>query len=111
MDKEVLKAQEYMEENYREKISVDDLCERMAASRRTFERRFKRATSNTVGEYLQRVKIEAAKKELEKGRMTVGEVMYEVGYSDPKAFRDVFRKITDMTPYDYLNRYSKSLPV
>jgi transcriptional regulator GlxA family with amidase domain len=110
-DKEILKAQEYMEENYREKISVDDLCDQMAASRRTFERRFKRATSNTVGEYLQRVKIEAAKKELERGRMTVGEVMYEVGYSDPKAFRDVFRKITDMTPFDYQNRYSKDLPV
>lgn len=100
-----------MEENFREKISVNDLCDQVPASRRTFERRFKRATSNTVGEYLQRVKIEAAKKELEKGRMTVGEVMYEVGYSDPKAFRDVFRKITNMTPLDYLNRYSKNLPV
>ncbi|MEH6682209.1 MAG: helix-turn-helix domain-containing protein [Sediminicola sp.] len=111
MDQDVLKAQEFMERNFREKISVDDLCDHVAASRRTFERRFKKATSNTVGEYLQRVKIEAAKKELEKGRMTVGEVMYEVGYSDPKAFRDVFRKITDMTPMDYLNRYSKSVPV
>ena len=58
-------------------------------------------------EYHQRVKVEAAKKELEKGRKTVNEVMYEVGYSDPKAFRDVFRKITDMTPVDYLNKYSK----
>ena len=79
----------------------------MAVNRRTFERRFKKATANTVVEYHQRVKVEAAKKELEKGRKTVNEVMYEVGYSDPKAFRDVFRKITDMTPVDYLKKYSQ----
>jgi transcriptional regulator GlxA family with amidase domain len=104
-DKEILGAQEYIEQNYQDRITVDDLCDDMAVSRRTFERRFKKATSNTVIEYLQRVKMEAAKKELEKGRKTVNEVMYEVGYTDPKAFRDVFRKVTDMTPLDYLNKY------
>ncbi|MGB5820756.1 MAG: helix-turn-helix domain-containing protein [Saonia sp.] len=106
-DEYILKAQEYIEQNYRDKISVSDLCKDIALSRRTFERRFKNATSNTVLEYLQRVKVEAAKKELEKGRKTVNEVMYEVGYSDPKGFRDVFRKITDMTPIEYLNRYAE----
>lgn len=106
-DNEILKVQEYMEKNYQERITVDDLCNEMAVSRRTFERRFKKATSNTVIEYLQRIKIEAAKKELEKGHKTINEVMYEVGYSDPKAFRDVFKRITDMTPLDYLNRYGK----
>ncbi len=102
----VLKAQAYIEENYKAKISVNDLCEQMAVSRRTFERRFKNATSNTVLQYLQRVKVEAAKKELEKGRKTVNEVMFEVGYSDSKAFRDVFRKVTSMTPMDYQHKYS-----
>lgn len=104
-DKEILRIQEYMEKNYQERITVDELCDEMAMSRRTFERRFKKATANTVIEYLQRIKVEAAKKELEKGRKTINEVMYEIGYSDPKAFRDVFKKITDMTPLDYLNRY------
>ncbi|WP_273566400.1 GlxA family transcriptional regulator [Maribacter halichondriae] len=105
-DETVLKAQEYIEQNYQDKISVNDLCEDMALSRRTFERRFKNATSNTVLEYLQRVKVEAAKKELEKGRKHVNEIMYEVGYSDPKAFRDVFRKVTSMSPKDYQKKYS-----
>ncbi|WP_422082114.1 GlxA family transcriptional regulator [Ulvibacterium sp.] len=105
-DDMVLKAQEYIEKNYQNKISVNDLCEDMALSRRTFERRFKNATSNTVLEYLQRVKIEAAKKELEKGRKTVNEVMYEVGYNDAKAFRDVFRKVTSMSPLQYQKKYS-----
>lgn len=102
----VLKAQDYIEKNYQDKISVNDLCEDMALSRRTFERRFKNATSNTVLEYLQRVKMEAAKKELEKGRKTVNEVMYEVGYNDAKAFRDVFRKVTSMSPLQYQKKYS-----
>ena len=106
-DKEILQAQEFIEQNFKNRITVDELCDKMAVNRRTFERRFKKATANTMVEYHQRVKVEAAKKELEKGRKTVNEVMYEVGYSDPKAFRDVFRKITDMTPVDYLNKYSK----
>jgi transcriptional regulator GlxA family with amidase domain len=106
-DENILKAQAYIEKNFKEKIAVDDLCDNLALSRRTFERRFKKATANTVWEYLQRVKVEAAKKELEHGRKTVNEIMYEVGYSDPKAFRDVFRKVTSMTPHDYLNKYSR----
>ncbi len=105
-DLEVLQAQTYIEQNYHLKISVDDLCADISLGRRTFERRFKKATANTVLEYQQRVKIEAAKKKLEKGRKTVNEVMYEVGYSDPKAFRGVFKRITDMTPLDYLHKYS-----
>ncbi len=108
-DDMVLKAQEYIEENYQDKISVNDLCKNMALSRRTFERRFKNATSNTVLEYLQRVKIEAAKKELEKGRKTVNEVMYEVGYNDAKAFRDVFRKVTSISPLQYQKKYSVAI--
>lgn len=105
-DLEILEAQNYIEQNYNNKITVDELCGNSNVARRTFERRFKKATANTVLEYIQRVKIEAAKKELEHGRKTVSEVMYEVGYSDTKAFRDVFKKITDMTPIDYRNKFS-----
>ncbi|MGB7393141.1 MAG: helix-turn-helix domain-containing protein [Pricia sp.] len=110
-DKEILRSQEYIERNFQDKITVEELCDKIALNRRTFERRFKKATANTVVEYHQRVKVEAAKKELEKGRKTVNEVMYEVGYSDPKAFRDVFRKITDMTPLGYLNKYGKIVAI
>ncbi|TDQ30099.1 GlxA family transcriptional regulator [Tenacibaculum caenipelagi] len=106
-DEEILKIQEHIEQNFQHKITVDDLSEKIAVSRRTFERRFKKATSNTVVEYLQRVKIEAAKKELERGRKTVNEVMYEVGYTDPKAFREVFKKYTAITPSEYSNKYNK----
>lgn len=104
-DKEILQVQDYIEANFPEKFTVDALCEQIAVNRRTFERRFKKATTNTPVEYIQRVKIEAAKKELERGRKQVSEVMYEVGYNDPKAFRDIFKKITDMTPVEYQGRF------
>jgi len=106
-DREVLKAQEYIEEKYQDRISVDEISERSGVARRSLERRFKKHTSNTIIEYIQRVKIEAAKKELESGQKTVNEVMYDVGYSDPKAFRDVFKKITCMSPVEYRNKYTK----
>jgi len=106
-DEAVRKAQEYIEMNYHDKITVDDLCDMIGVGRRTFERRFKKATTNTIVEYIQRVKIEAAKKELEAGRKTVGEVMFDVGYTDTKAFRDVFKKVSGISPIDYRNKYNK----
>ncbi len=107
-DEEIKKVQEYIELHFADKISVDELCSRFAIGRRTFERRFKKATNNSVVEYMQRVKIEAAKKQLETGRRNVNEVMFEVGYNDVKAFRELFKKITGLSPVDYRNKYNKS---
>jgi transcriptional regulator GlxA family with amidase domain len=106
-DEMVRKAQAYIESNPHEKISVEQLSSRFSVVRRNFDRRFIKATGNTPVEYLQRVRIESAKKEFETTRKTINEVMYEVGYSDVKAFREVFRKITGMSPLEYRGRYNK----
>ncbi len=106
-DKEVLDAQLFIEENYSDKISVDHLADKFAIGRRSFERRFKKATNNTIVEYLQRVKIESAKRSFENSRKNIAEVMYDVGYTDTKAFRTVFKKITGLTPVEYRNKYHK----
>lgn len=108
-DEQIKRAQEYIEENFPEKIKVDELADLVAVSRRSFERRFKQATDNTVLEYLQRVKIEAAKRSFESSRKNISEVMYDVGYSDMKAFRNLFKKITGLTPIGYRNKYNKRL--
>jgi transcriptional regulator GlxA family with amidase domain len=110
-DQVVKNAQEYIEHNFQNKISVDELSEKFSTVRRTFERRFKKSTHNTVIEYIQRVKIEAAKKSFETSRKTIYEVMYEVGYTDIKAFRDVFKRITGMPPVDYRNKFNKDAVV
>lgn len=106
-DEAVQAAQEYIEKNCHCKITVDELAERLILGRRNLERRFKKATGNTVMEYIQRVKMEAVKKSLETSRLGVNEVMDRVGYTDPKAFRMTFKKVTGLSPLQYRNRYNR----
>lgn len=108
-DESVKKAQEFIEKNYQDKISVEQLTSMLALGRRSFERRFKKATANTVAEYIQRVKIEAAKMNLESTRENVNEAMYKVGYTDPKAFRVTFKRITGLSPIEYRNKYNREM--
>lgn len=108
-DEAVKKAQEFIEKNVGEKMTVDQLASMLALSRRNLERRFKKATCNTVVEYIQRVKIEAAKMSLESSRENVNEVMYNVGYTDPKAFRITFKRITGLSPVQYRSKYNREV--
>ena len=105
-DELIKKIQEKIERSYKLKLTIDQLADEFNMSRRTFERRFKKATRNTVTEYIQRVKVEAAKKQLELGRKSVSEVMNDVGYVDIQTFRSVFKRITGMTLVDYRNKYN-----
>lgn len=107
-DEGVKRAQEFIELNFKDRITVEQLSGLLALSRRSLERRFKKATSNTVSEYIQRVKIEAAKKQLEASGKNISEVMYEVGYTDQKAFRASFKTVTGLSPNEYKNKYNKN---
>jgi transcriptional regulator GlxA family with amidase domain len=106
-DEAIRKAQEHIEKNIEERITVDQLADLFAIGRRNLERRFKKATSNSVVEYIQRVKIEAAKMQLESSRENINEVMYSVGYTDPKAFRSTFKRITGLSPIEYRQKYNR----
>jgi transcriptional regulator GlxA family with amidase domain len=101
----VLQAQDLIEHNPTVIFSVDDICQKIGLGRRTLERHFKKSTGNSVVEYQQRVKIEFVKKQLEAGRKTVNEIIYETGYNDVDAFRKVFKKFTDLSPVDYRKRF------
>ncbi|MFA5420033.1 MAG: AraC family transcriptional regulator, partial [Bacteroidales bacterium] len=79
----------------------------VSLGRRSFERRFKVCTNNSVLVYINRVKMETAKRSFETSRKNISEVMYEVGYTDTKAFRTTFKKITGLTPVEYRNKYNK----
>ncbi|WP_343670899.1 helix-turn-helix domain-containing protein [Chitinophaga sp.] len=107
LDEDIKRAQDFIEKNFQERITVDQLASLCTMGRRSFERRFKKATSNTVSEYIQRVKVEAAKKGFETSRKNINEVMCEVGYADNKAFRTVFKRKTGLSPVEYRNKYNK----
>ncbi|MEO9964204.1 MAG: helix-turn-helix domain-containing protein [Reichenbachiella sp.] len=106
-DDTIQKAQDYIESNFSNSITIDQMADVVSLSRRNFIRRFKAATQNTPYEYVQRVRVEAAKKSLERTTQNVSEVMMEVGYSDSKAFRGVFRKLTGCSPVEYKMKYNK----
>jgi len=108
-DPDIKKVQDYIEAKYDSKLAVEDLANLVLVGRRTFERRFKEATNNTPLEYIQRVRIEAAKKFFEGSRKNVSDVMYDVGYTDSKAFRDIFKKVTGLTPIAYRNKFARAV--
>lgn len=107
-DEPIKQAQEFIEGNYADRIRIDDLAGRFNLGSRSFERRFKKATGNSFIEYVQRVKVEAAKRSFETSRKNINEVMFDVGYTDTKTFRSTFKKITGLTPVEYRNRYIKT---
>lgn len=106
-DEAIKKAQDFIDDNVQEKITIDTLAELVSLGRRSFERRFRAATNNSVLEYINRVKIEFAKRSFESSRKNINEVMFDIGYTDTKAFRTIFKKITGLTPIEYRNKYNK----
>jgi transcriptional regulator GlxA family with amidase domain len=109
-DAEILRAQELIEGSFARRLAVGDLARKVAMSRRTFVRRFTLAAGCAPREYLQRVKVEAAKRALESSRRPVGAIAAEIGYTDPVAFRKIFARLTGLTPADYRQRYGASDP-
>ena len=108
-DLSIKDAQNFIESNFEKKLNIDELARMFNISKRNFLRRFKKATSNTPLEYIQRVKIEAAKRRLEASVLNIQEVMYAIGYNDEKAFRNIFRKYTGLSPLEYRKKYNQEM--
>lgn len=106
-DHDIGKVQDYIEKNYDELLTISGLAEKFNMSSRTFIRKFTAITGNTPIEYIQRVRVEAAKRLLEKGKFTVEQVCIEVGYGDFGFFRNVFKRLTGLTPQEYKRKYGE----
>lgn len=106
-DTRILEIQEYLEQHLAQTLTVDELARQFGMSRRNFIRRFKRATHHPPGTYLQRLRMEAAKREFERTNKNVGEVMQAVGYSDMTSFRQLFRQHSGYLPSRYRQKYGK----
>ena len=108
-DEPIKKAQQHIEKHYQDKLNVAEIAQMVHLNARSFLRRFKKATANTPLEYIQRVKVEAAKKKLESSAQTVLQVMYDIGYNDEKAFRATFRKYSGLSPKEYQRKYNREM--
>ncbi len=105
-DDQVLEAQTWMEDHYRDKVSIDGIAKNVGISPRHFKRRFKEATGETPIRYLQQLRIEKAKHRLERTNDTINEITWHVGYEDINSFRRLFRKHTGMSPKGYRTKFS-----
>ncbi|WP_214070489.1 helix-turn-helix domain-containing protein [Mucilaginibacter sp. dw_454] len=107
-DELVAMAQQSIESAYHNAGTIEELIKEIPGSRRNIARRFKQVTGITPIEYLQKTRIEAAKRLLIKTNQQMTEVMINSGYSDPKAFRKIFRKTVGMTPTGYREKFYMS---
>jgi transcriptional regulator GlxA family with amidase domain len=105
-DERIVKAEKHLSTHFREEIGINALAKRCAMSPRTFIRRFKGATGRLPGEYVQMMRITAARELLEGDPSSIQEVSERVGYADLNFFRSLFKRHTGMTPAEYRARFS-----
>jgi len=101
----VKKIQDNIEAKFREIETIEEIIKNIPSSRRNIVRRFKLATGIPPIEYLQNVRIESAKKQLEQTNQNINEIIEHTGYTDPKSFRKTFIKIVGMTPLEYRDKF------
>ncbi len=107
IDEHVLNAQRHMETTFAGQIDIERLARSQGMARRTFERRFKAATGDTPNHYIQRVRVEKAKRILESEQKSLDEISYQVGYEDSGFFRKVFTKHTGLKPGEYRAKFQR----
>lgn len=105
-DDSILQTQEWLERNFKEPISLDAIAQICNLGKRTLIRRFKRATGDTPLVYLQRLRIENAKRLLEATGSTFSEITWQVGYEDVSSFQRLFKGETGLSPKEYRTKFS-----
>jgi transcriptional regulator GlxA family with amidase domain len=104
-DGDIVRAQEWLETHFQVANPVEEMIRRSRLAERTFTRRFTSATGLTPIAYVQRVRIEHAKRRLERTDAPVEKISWQVGYDDPAFFRRLFRRTTGMAPGAYRKRF------
>ena len=98
------RAQDWLDEYYTESLELQDLAKQIGMSKRTFIRRFQKATGELPSRYLQRLRVEAAKHRLGNTQDSIKTIGMGVGYRDISSFSKVFKSLTDITPREFRDR-------
>jgi transcriptional regulator GlxA family with amidase domain len=104
-DAVVGELQNWLDDHYSIAAPVEEMVRRSGLAARTFKRRFTAAVGCSPITYVQRVRIEAARRKLEQGSEPVEQISWQVGYEDPSAFRRLFKRITGITPAAYRRKF------
>jgi transcriptional regulator GlxA family with amidase domain len=104
-DGDIQRAQQWLSEHFAVASPVDEMIRRSRLAERTFKRRFVSATGLTPIAYVQRLRIEDAKRRLERTDAPVDEISWRVGYEDAAFFRRLFKRTTGLAPGAYRRRF------
>jgi transcriptional regulator GlxA family with amidase domain len=104
-DAAIADAQSWLTTHFSVASPVDEMVRRSGLAERTFKRRFREATGFPPIDYVQRLRIEDAKRRLERTDASADEISWQVGYEDAAFFRRLFKRITGMTPGTYRRRF------
>jgi transcriptional regulator GlxA family with amidase domain len=104
-DGAIAAAQRWIADNVAVANPVEQMVEHSGLTARTFKRRFKAATDETPIAYVQRLRVERAKRRLEHSDDSIEEISWEVGYEDPASFRRLFKRLTGLTAGEYRRRF------
>lgn len=100
----VKKAVQYIRENRFQRITLNDVAQRLDITPSYLSKIFKKVTEQSFSDYVAGIKIEEAKKLLLQDNNRIYEVSAMVGYDDPYYFSKVFKRVTQMTPSEYIAR-------
>ena len=106
----MLQAQEFIEKNYADIQTIDDIAREVGISPRHFKRRFKKATGDLPIKYLQRVRVDAAKERLETTQESIDRITWDVGYKDVSSFCRLFKQQTRISPRAYREKFFSQVP-
>jgi transcriptional regulator GlxA family with amidase domain len=104
-DAEIQSAQQWLGKHFSVANPVEEMIKRSKLAERTFKRRFTAATGLAPIAYVQRLRIEDAKRRLERTEDSVDEISWRVGYEDAAFFRRLFKRTTGMAPGAYRKRF------
>ncbi|MGB9781069.1 MAG: response regulator [Caldanaerobacter sp.] len=96
-----LKIINFLEENFDKDISLEDVAREVNMSYHYFSKFFKERVGENFIDYLTNLRIKKAMELLKNSGLSIKEVSYKVGYSDPNYFSKIFKKVTGITPTDF----------
>ena len=105
-DSAIRAAQDWIATHVSVANPLEEMARRAGLAERTFKRRFTQATGLSPIAYVQRLRIEEAKRRLERTGASVDEISWQVGYEEPAFFRRLFKRVAGVTPAAYRRRFS-----
>lgn len=105
----IQRAQHWIHDHLRDRLSISELAQAVGMSQRNFARTFASETSMTPATYVELSRIDAARRLLEGGQLSLQQVAFQSGFSTPQAMRRAFARHMDVTPGDYRQRFQSAL--